>query len=508
VIKAVALKMRSIFFHSNRALVASILSLTLAKTITTIIQAFLLSNIIMDIFQSEKDFQEMWRMMLWLGLTFILRAILAFISEKNIDKKSNAICAQLRSEIINSISKYGAALEKKFGVEEIAVVAVHEIATVRLYLTQFIPKFTTTLLFPILSAIVITLQDLISGALLLITLTLIAISKIFISSASSPIILQRSQFKISLFDLITTVLLATNLAQVAYRLSSGDISPSNGLITLILLLQIYHPLSILSISSQDYLFKIYLDGERALVKINEITSFEDKDLGEITNIGKFKELRWTDSSADSGDGTAISFRWGIASAGKLTVIAGSDRAGKTALIDSIIRLRDLKEGRIFIEGSKDTYRVDQLDLGYWLRQITWVPQSPNFASGTIEENFKLIRPRTNRESLIDLLAQVNLNVEELSEGLSTKICNEQGGLSPSQLKRLAIARVILKDSAIVIVDDLSTSLDIENQKFFHVVLKEFARKGKVVVAITENEDLINLADRLLTFDSPKELVRS
>ncbi|MDA0217935.1 MAG: ATP-binding cassette domain-containing protein, partial [Actinobacteria bacterium] len=174
------------------------------------------------------------------------------------------------------------------------------------------------------------------------------------------------------------------------------------------------------------------------------------------------------------------------------------------LIHSIIRIKDLEKGRIFIEGSKGTHRVDQLDLNYWLRQISWVPKSPFFTRGTIEENLKLIKPRSNKEMLSDLLSQVNFTVEELPEGLTTKIYSEQGGLSRSQLQRLAIGRSILKDAPIFIFDDFSTSLDLENQKFFHIVLKDLARKGKVVLALTDNVDLLELADRVISFDAIRE----
>jgi ABC-type multidrug transport system fused ATPase/permease subunit len=263
----------------------------------------------------------------------------------------------------------------------------------------------------------------------------------------------------------------------------------------------------LTITPHTFLSKVALDGKSAENTLTEIIKFENGNLGEITNIGKFKELRWTDAFIKSDRDVAVGFRWGISSAGKLTVVTGNDGAGKIALINSIIRMQDLEKGRIFIEGTKETYRVDQLDLDYWLRQVSWVSQNPNFIDGTVEENLKLIKPRANKEMLHDLLSQVNLTVEELSDGLATKIYGQQGGLSQSQLQRLAIARLILKDSPIAIFDDFSISLDLDNQKFFHIVLKELARKGKVVLAISDNEDLIKLADRVISLESSKEKVQ-
>lgn len=503
-IRVVALKIRSVFFYNSRKLLLSILNLSLAHTIITIIQAFLLSTILVDAFQDKTNLQDMQPMIYWLGLTFLLRAFLAFISERNIAKNSHLISAQIRSEVIEKISKNGTALEKKFGNAKLVDLVIHEIASVNFYFRKFLPHFISALILPFIFALTITSQDLISGALTLSTLLLITILRVFVGKSYTSIISKRSLFKISILELITLLSIAVILIQTLYRMNSGDISLSHGFTVLILLLQIYQPLKILTISPENQLFKIFLNGKKVRNEIHEIIDFENRDLGEIINIGKLKELRWTDASFKSSDDGALDFRWGIASAGKLTVITGSDEVGKTTLIHSIIRIKDLEKGRIFIEGSKDTHRVDQLDLNYWLRQISWVPKSPFFTRGTIEENLKLIKSRSNKEILSDLLSQVNLTVEELPEGLTTKIYSEQGGLSRSQLQRLAIGRSILKDAPIFIFDDFSTSLDLENQKFFHIVLKDLARKGKVVLAITDNVDLLELADRVISFDAIRE----
>jgi ABC-type transport system involved in cytochrome bd biosynthesis fused ATPase/permease subunit len=503
----VAHKIRSIFLYSSRKLTASILIFALVNTFITIIQALLLSTILLDAFRSEGDLRQIQPMIYWLGLTFLLKALLAFFSEKNIGKESQIICAQQRSEVIEKISKNGMALAKRFGDLKTEDLAIHEVASVKLYLSQFLPRFVTDLVLLFSIALIITSQDLISGALIFITLILIAIFRILISRSRLSTTLKRSLSRISILEMMRLLLIALTFFQVAYRLNSGDISELNGLAILIFLLQIYHPMKALTITPHTFLSKVALDGKSAENSLTEIIKFENGNLGEITNIGKFKELRWTDAFIKSDRDVAVGFRWGISSAGKLTVVTGNDGAGKIALINSIIRMQDLEKGRIFIEGTKETYRVDQLDLDYWLRQVSWVSQNPNFIDGTVEENLKLIKPRANKEMLHDLLSQVNLTVEELSDGLATKIYGQQGGLSQSQLQRLAIARLILKDSPIAIFDDFSISLDLDNQKFFHIVLKELARKGKVVLAISDNEDLIKLADRVISLESSKEKVQ-
>jgi ABC-type transport system involved in cytochrome bd biosynthesis fused ATPase/permease subunit len=217
------------------------------------------------------------------------------------------------------------------------------------------------------------------------------------------------------------------------------------------------------------------------------------------SLGRIKEIRWTDCEVVLNEDLVVTFPWGIASSGKLTVLTGPGKNAQVALIETIIGIRHPHRGRIFIETGKGTFRIEEFDHSQLRSLISWFPRQPHFMAGTIEENLRLIKPRANREKFKEILAKVGLTEESLPEGLKTLVNPEK--MTESQLRRLALARVLLKDAPIVLVEDESMPVDHEFQTLLNETLKNLAREGEVVVCVSDNQDLIKLADRVLTIDS-------
>lgn len=221
------------------------------------------------------------------------------------------------------------------------------------------------------------------------------------------------------------------------------------------------------------------------------------------SLGRVKEIRWTDGEVVHGEELSVTFRWGIASGGKLTVISGPAGSGKTTLLQSLIRIHRLNEGRIFIETSKGTYRIEELGVNQWLDQISWIPQDPYFVSGTIEENLKLIKPRANRQRLSDVLAEANLAVELLPNGLQTTIDQLDSTPTSGEVRRLALARALLKDAPIIFSDAPLEPIDSSHERQIQVKLKELAREGKLVITVSDDEEVLKMADRKIVLDSTR-----
>jgi ABC-type transport system involved in cytochrome bd biosynthesis fused ATPase/permease subunit len=217
------------------------------------------------------------------------------------------------------------------------------------------------------------------------------------------------------------------------------------------------------------------------------------------SLGRIKEIRWTDCEVVLNEDLVVTFPWGIAASGKLTVLTGPGKKAKIALVETIIGIRHPHQGRIFLETSKGTFRIEEFDHSQLRGLISWYPRQPHFIAGTIEENLRLIKPRANREKLKEILARVGLTEEALPEGLKTLVNPEKMG--EAQLRRLTLARVLLKDAPIVLVEDESMPEDQEFQTLLNETLKNLAREGEMVICVSDNQELIKLADRVLTIDS-------
>lgn len=541
--------------RSGRGFIFLIVSVALLTTIATIAQAFLLTKVIVDAFEDEASLGNLQLTLILLAAVLLFRSLLSFLSERYTNQISHSIRAELRQSLLEKFASDGTALNRKFGAGELSLLATRGVATLEPYFNRFLPQLFISMVVPVIVAITIALQDLLSGLVILFTIPLIPLFGAIIGRYTSAAmekkwrtlgilsgyvldllhglttlklygrsklqgenlrkqtdryrketmqVLKVSFLSSFALELIATLSVALLAVEIGIRLVNGGLSLTTGLVILILAPEVYWPIR--NVAAQ---FHASADGVEASKKIFEVldTRFESEDVAEseeeLKSLGRFKEIRWTDGEVIYSEDRSVTFRWGIASAGKLTVINGPSGSGKTTLINALIRVHPLNEGRIFIETNKGTFRIDQLDTEYWLNQISWIPQDPHFASGTIEENLKLIKPRANRQRLTEVLEAANLKIDELPHGLQTRIDDRQSGLSLGQLRRLALARAILKDAPIVICDEPTASLDPENELFIQRTLKDMSREGKLVIAITHDAELVAMADRKITLDGSR-----
>lgn len=537
--------------RSGRGFLILIVSVALLTTIVTIAQAFLLTIVIVDTFQGEATLEQLISTLALLATVLLLRSLLSYLSERYTNQISHSIRAELRQSLMEKYASEGTLLNRRFGAGELSLLATRGVATLEPYFNRFLPQLFIAAIVPVIVAITIAFQDLLSGLVILFTIPLIPLFGALIGRYTSSAMerkwrtlgilsgyvldllhglttlklygrsklqgenlrTQTERFRketmqvlkvsfLSSFalELIATLSVALLAVEIGIRLVNGGLSLSIGLVILILAPEVYWPIR--NVAAQ---FHASADGVEASKKIFEVldarfesnqTSTEtDSETEPLKSLGRFKEIRWTDGEVIFNEDRSVTFRWGIASAGKLTVISGPSGSGKTTLINALIRVHPLHEGRVFIETSKGTFRLEDVDLEYWLDQISWIPQDPHFASGTIESNLKLIRPRANRERLAEVLKAANLELDELPNGLQTVIDDRQAGLSFGQLRRLALARAILKDSPIIICDEPTASLDPANELFIQRTLKDLSRNGKLVIAVSHDPELIAMADR-------------
>lgn len=242
------------------------------------------------------------------------------------------------------------------------------------------------------------------------------------------------------------------------------------------------------------------------LEVNGTTDHEESPLNEedsarLSSLGRIKELRWTDCLIEGPEGESVTFPWGIASSGKLTLIQGQATLAKTRLLETLIGIHQPVQGRFFIETNKGTFRLTELDPSYWSDQLGWLSANPLFLPGTIEENLRLIKPRTNRQKMLEILLHAGITEDALPQGLSTRIDGTQLPLSDQVLRSLALARILLKDPPIVVAEQRTIASEGDPEKSLMDRLKGLARSGKMVLILGESDYLRTLADRVITIDS-------
>jgi subfamily B ATP-binding cassette protein MsbA len=183
--------------------------------------------------------------------------------------------------------------------------------------------------------------------------------------------------------------------------------------------------------------------------------------------------------------------------GEVVALVGPSGAGKTTVASLIPRFWDVTGGRITLDG------VDIRDLSFAdLRgSIGLVPQEPALFSGTIRENIAYARPTA---SDADVLAAARAAhaiefIDRLPSGMETRVGERGIKLSGGQRQRIALARVFLKNPAVVVLDEATSSLDNESERLVEEAMEELLR-GRSTLIIAHRLRTVRRADRVLVLE--------
>ena len=180
--------------------------------------------------------------------------------------------------------------------------------------------------------------------------------------------------------------------------------------------------------------------------------------------------------------------------GSQTALVGPSGAGKTSLINAILGFLPY-QGSIKINGIE----LSQLDKKQWYQEINWVGQNPTLVHGTIEENITLGKQEITKEQL-DLASQQAFANEFIDDlGYQHAISDRSGGLSVGQAQRLALARALLQQGRLWILDEPTASLDAKSERLVMKSLNE-ATQGLTTLMISHRLDQLHAMDTILVMD--------
>lgn len=193
----------------------------------------------------------------------------------------------------------------------------------------------------------------------------------------------------------------------------------------------------------------------------------------------------------------VSFR---AEPGEVLAIVGPAGSGKSTLVQLIPRFYDPQRGEILVDGVE----VRKVKLDSLRRQIGIVHQDIYVFPDTIRNNIAYGKPDATQEEIVRAakLAKLHDFVAGLPQGYDTPIGERGVTISGGQRQRLAIARTLLIDPKIIILDDSMSSVDAETEKAIYEAITEHF-KGKTIILITQRPSTMKLADRIIVLDDGK-----
>ena len=183
--------------------------------------------------------------------------------------------------------------------------------------------------------------------------------------------------------------------------------------------------------------------------------------------------------------------------GEVVALVGPSGGGKTTLVSLLPRFWDVDQGRITLDGID----VRSLRLAELRGAIGAVPQEPALFSGTIRENIAYARPKATDEEVqaAARAAHAHEFIERLPQGYDTLVGERGIKLSGGQRQRVAIARAILKDPAVLILDEATSNLDTESERLIEDALAKLL-VGRTTLIIAHRLSTVQRADRLLVVE--------
>lgn len=184
--------------------------------------------------------------------------------------------------------------------------------------------------------------------------------------------------------------------------------------------------------------------------------------------------------------------------GQMVALVGPSGAGKTTISALVPRLYDATEGAVRLDGT-DVRDLTQQSLA---DAVGTVPQDVHLFHDSIRANLAYARPDATEEQIVEAAraAQILDLIESLPEGLDTKVGERGYRLSGGEKQRLAIARLLLKDPAVVILDEATAHLDSESEVLIQRALAQ-ALKGRSSLVIAHRLSTITRADQILVIDA-------
>jgi len=319
---------------------------------------------------------------------------------------------------------------------------------------------------------------------------------------------QISLFFIDLVSMLGTTVLATGL--VLWRGQRGALTLGEGVTLILLSVELARPLALLGsffhagaggVAAAQHLFAI-------LETCPEVVEAPDASPAAhfVPHI-RFADVHLAYDARpdpeDNGRGPAVKARSALNGVsfeiqpGETVALVGASGAGKSSIFNLLLRFFDPQRGRILLDG----HPLKTLPLAWLRAHLALVAQDTYLFYGTVADNLRLARPDATRAEMEAAARAANVHnfIASLPQGYETLIGERGLTLSGGQAQRLAIARAVLKDAPIVLLDEATSHVDAENEAAIQQALERLA-VDKTVLIIAHRLSTVRHADRILVLE--------
>jgi ATP-binding cassette, subfamily C, bacterial CydCD len=483
-------------------------------------------------------------------LAFAARAAAGLAGDLCSARASAEVATSLRGRLVAATIELPAEEMSRQRGGELALLVTRGVAAIDPYLTRYLPALVLAAVLPPLTLVAIGTQDLLSAAIVAVTLPLVPVFAALVGLATrdraqrqwralgslaghfvdvvrglptlvvhrrataqsgtirrvadahrrATLSTLRLAFASSaVLELVATLSVALVAVTVGVRLAAGSVGLPVALVVLLLAPEAYWPLRRVGAE-----FHAAAEGTATLTRALELLDAVPADPAASpatvppTWPGvRLEEVRVT---YPHRAGPALDLPGGLSlPASGLVAVTGPSGSGKSTLLGVLAGELAPGHGRV----CAGPLLLDEASLGWWRRQVSWVPQRPWLVDGSVRQAIGIGRPDASEAELWQALARVGLRdvVASLPGGLEAPVGEDGERFSAGQRARLALARAVVAARPLVLVDEPSAHLDARTEAVVVDTLRWLARRS-TVVAVTHSATLAAAADTRVALAAP------
>ncbi len=519
----------------------------LATGLLILAQASLLSRIIAQVFLDGQALEAVSPDLTRLLIVILLRAGCVFGQEVAARYAAIRVKRVVRDALAAVLLQLSPASPGQERTGELVNTATEGVEALDAYFSQYLPQLALAALVPLLLLVAVFPLDRLTGIILLITAPLIPLFMVLIGTLAKSVTrkqwqalsrlsahfldslqgltalkqLGRSRDQVRAVDrvsqkyreatlgvlrvsfisafaleLIATLSTAIIAVEISLRLLAGGIPFQQALFLLVLAPDFYLPLRSLGAR-----FHAGAAGIQAARRISELLAVplppEPAIPAEAPNppwTVRFENVSYTYPGASTPTLSGVSFEL---HPGEQTALVGASGSGKSTLLRLLLGFIRPDSGRIWV----GDIPLDQVPAREWRKCIGWVPQEAYLFSGTLETNLSLAVPAASLAQIDEALAQAGLThtVQSFPLGLDAPTGEQGARLSGGERQRLGIARALLKDAPLVLLDEPTAHLDPALEAGLAKSIQALSR-GHTVLTIAHHLATVALADRVVVLE--------